>query len=96
MVLHEISALTRLSIESSVSLESKELSPKHTVDPGGALWRDCADYVTAHESARWFRLEGTGLWLINHAHFRRWLIGERVANILFCPGEPGSGKTILT
>ncbi|KAF3058825.1 Ankyrin repeat domain-containing protein 50 [Trichoderma lentiforme] len=64
--------------------------------PGGALWRDCADYVTAHESARWFLLEGTGLWLINHAHFRRWLIGERIANTLFCPGEPGSGKTILT
>ncbi|KAL6821033.1 hypothetical protein J3E69DRAFT_373916 [Trichoderma sp. SZMC 28015] len=89
-------AKLRDNIESSTLLESEEPAPKQTVDPGGALWRGCADYVTAHESAREFRLEGTGLWLINHAHFRRWLIGERVANTLFCPGEPGTGKTILT
>ncbi|KAL6796987.1 hypothetical protein J3E68DRAFT_402406 [Trichoderma sp. SZMC 28012] len=95
---HLQACLARLrdNIESSTSLESEEPAPKQTVDQGGALWRGCADYVTAHESAREFRLEGTGLWLLNHAHFRRWLIGERVANTLFCPGEPGSGKTILT
>ncbi|KAL7910088.1 ankyrin [Trichoderma velutinum] len=87
--------LSRLR-DNSTSLESEEPAPNHTVDLGGALWRGCADYITTHESARESRLEGTGLWLINHAHFRRWLIGELVAYTLFCSGEPGSGKTILT
>ncbi|PKK48941.1 hypothetical protein CI102_7965 [Trichoderma harzianum] len=95
---HLQACLSRLrdNIETFTSLKSEEPAPKDMVDPRGNLWRDCADYFTAHESARQFRLEGTGQWLINHAHFRRWLIGERVANTLFCPGEPGSGKTILT
>ncbi|KAL6808152.1 ankyrin [Trichoderma camerunense] len=95
---HLQDCLSRLrdNIESSTSLESGESSPKHTVDLGGALWRDCADYMAAHESARESRLAGAGLSFINGSHFRRWLIGERVANTLFYLGEPGSGKTILT
>ncbi|KAK4063530.1 uncharacterized protein Triagg1_9407 [Trichoderma aggressivum f. europaeum] len=86
------------SIERSTSLESEEPAPKYTVDLGGALWRDGADYITAHRSARWLRLEGTGLWLINQANFRRWLNVYRLEdpNTLFCLGGPSSGKTILT
>ncbi|KAJ4857215.1 ankyrin repeats (3 copies) domain-containing protein [Trichoderma breve] len=97
---HLQDCLSRLrdNIESSTSLESGEPPPKHTVDLGGALWRDCADYIAAHESARESRLAGAGISFVNGSHFRRWLILDYVdnPNTLFYLGEPGSGKTILT
>jgi len=40
------------------------------------------------------RQEGTGKWLIKSDEFKTWVNGTR--EILFCPGIPGAGKTILT
>ena len=84
------------SIENSTFSSSEELLPKRTVDPTGTLWRDCAEYTKPHELARSSRVPDTGLWFVSHPIFRRWLVGEHVSNTLFCPGLPGSGKTVLT
>lgn len=89
--------LTVFSIERSVFHSPQALAPKYTVDPTGILWQDCAEYVETHQLARRSRLEGTGIWFAAHASFSRWVVGgRRVGRILFCPGKPGSGKTILT
>ncbi|KAH0559681.1 hypothetical protein GP486_003801 [Trichoglossum hirsutum] len=40
------------------------------------------------------RQPGTGQWLLRSAEFQEWL--ETSKQILFCPGIPGAGKTILT
>lgn len=39
------------------------------------------------------RHEGTGHWLLESPQFRSWLQGN--ADVLWCPGLPGAGKTIL-
>jgi hypothetical protein len=39
------------------------------------------------------RQEGTGQWLINNTKFRQWVEADK--QILFCPGIPGAGKSIL-
>src|SRR5579871_1078626 len=40
------------------------------------------------------RQHGTGQWLLNSKQFQTWL--DTSKQILFCPGIPGAGKTILT
>jgi ankyrin repeat protein len=40
------------------------------------------------------RQRGTGQWLLDSVKFKRWVEGDKLT--LFCPGIPGSGKTILT
>lgn len=39
------------------------------------------------------RQEGTGQWFLNSAKFREWVEADK--QMLFCPGIPGAGKTIL-
>ncbi|KAI9774757.1 MAG: hypothetical protein M1839_001624 [Geoglossum umbratile] len=46
-----------------------------------------ADYFSRHQ-------EGTGEWLLEADAFKNWLDGTE--RTLWCPGLPGSGKTILT
>lgn len=38
--------------------------------------------------------KGTGQWLLDSAKFKTWIETKR--QVLFCPGIPGSGKTIIT
>ena len=40
------------------------------------------------------REEGTGLWFLKAPQFQTWIAGD--SSILWCPGPPGSGKTIIT
>ncbi|OBT43608.1 hypothetical protein VE00_07037 [Pseudogymnoascus sp. WSF 3629] len=38
--------------------------------------------------------DGTGMWLLKTERFQQWVGGEE--QILFCPGIPGAGKTVLS
>jgi hypothetical protein len=40
------------------------------------------------------RHEDTGTWLLEHEKYQEWTKGQ--SRILFCPGMPGAGKTVLT
>lgn len=40
------------------------------------------------------REEGTGLWFLEASEFQTWI--ESNSSVLWCPGIPGSGKTIIT
>ena len=41
------------------------------------------------------RHEGTGEWFLVSEKFTAWLSGS-ADNVLWCPGEPGAGKTVIT
>jgi hypothetical protein len=57
-------------------------------------WLTPIDYATQQSDFISRRQAGTGRWLLDSSEFQGWLAaGKRT---LFCPGIPGSGKTILT
>jgi Cdc6-like AAA superfamily ATPase len=45
------------------------------------------DYIRRYE-------DGTGVWILEHPNFKAWQAGMR--DTLFCPGNPGTGKTMLS
>jgi hypothetical protein len=64
------------------------------------FWKDRADYNGIHATAQENRVEGSGVWLLSHPDFKKWMNSNRIDpkrqdNVLYCFGRPGSGKTIL-
>jgi Cdc6-like AAA superfamily ATPase len=57
-------------------------------------WLTPIDFVSQQHDFITRRQEGTGQWLLESAEFKAWMETER--QTLFCPGMPGTGKTILT
>ncbi|KAK7955119.1 hypothetical protein PG988_015813 [Apiospora saccharicola] len=57
-------------------------------------WITPLDYGTQHSDYLQRRHEGTGNWLLDSDEYLEWLNDDH--GTLFCPGIPGSGKTILT
>ena len=57
-------------------------------------WITPIDYAPQQSNFISRRQAGTGQWLLNSAEFKAWL--QISKQILFCPGIPGAGKTILT
>ena len=56
-------------------------------------WLTSVDYSTQQNDFIARRQEGTGEWLIESDEFQQWENNKR--GILFCPGIPGSGKTMM-
>jgi hypothetical protein len=57
-------------------------------------WLTTVDYAPQYSDFLSRRENGTGIWLLNSSKFTLWLNGTQ--DTLFCPGIPGSGKTIMT
>ncbi|GAB1313418.1 hypothetical protein MFIFM68171_03628 [Madurella fahalii] len=57
-------------------------------------WLTPVTFGPQHSDYLGRRQPGTGQWLLDTAEFKTWLKTEK--QTLFCPGIPGSGKTILT
>lgn len=57
-------------------------------------WLAPLDYSTQQSDYLRRRQEGTGEWLLNSDEFQMWVKDE--SQMLFCPGMPGAGKTVLT
>jgi Cdc6-like AAA superfamily ATPase len=57
-------------------------------------WLTPTDYTSQQIDFIKRRQSGTGQWLLDSPGFQEWLQGDR--KILFHPGIPGAGKTILT
>jgi Cdc6-like AAA superfamily ATPase len=57
-------------------------------------WLTPNDYASEQSDYINRRQAETGQWLLDSLEFRKWL--EKNGQILFCPGIPGAGKTILT
>ncbi|RYP52862.1 hypothetical protein DL768_002111 [Monosporascus sp. mg162] len=57
-------------------------------------WITPIDYAPQQSDIINRRQPGTGQWLLGSAKYQDWLKNDK--QILFCPGIPGAGKTILT
>jgi Cdc6-like AAA superfamily ATPase len=57
-------------------------------------WLTPIDYATSQNDYIGRRQAKTGQWLLDSAEFLAWVEADK--RILFCPGIPGAGKTILT
>jgi Cdc6-like AAA superfamily ATPase len=57
-------------------------------------WLTSVDFVPQQSDFINRRQAGTGEWLLDSPEFHTWL--NREGQTLFCPGIPGTGKTILT
>ena len=57
-------------------------------------WLTSVDYAPQQSDFLSRRQAGTGQWLWDSDEFRYWL--NQRQQILFCPGIPGEGKTIIT
>ena len=57
-------------------------------------WLTPIDYALQQNDFISRQQAGTGQWFLDSAEFQQWL--EICKETLFCPGIPGSGKTILT
>jgi Cdc6-like AAA superfamily ATPase len=58
-------------------------------------WLSPVDFALDQHDIISQRHEGTGQWFLDSPTFQNWLYGDRNWNILFCPGIPGAGKTIM-
>ena len=58
-------------------------------------WLSDGAQETRHESVKKTRQPGTGQWLLDHSDFTKWADRHTGANLLWCPGDMGSGKTHL-
>jgi ankyrin repeat protein len=57
-------------------------------------WLPSIDYAAQQSDFVSRRQEGTGQWLLESVEFQAWVKSDQ--QVLFCPGIPGAGKTILT
>ncbi|PCG94078.1 Hypothetical protein PENO1_080360 [Penicillium occitanis (nom. inval.)] len=57
-------------------------------------WFAPTDFYTQQNDLISRRQKGTGQWFLDSAEFKKWIKTEK--QILFCPGIPGAGKTVLT
>jgi hypothetical protein len=57
-------------------------------------WLTPIDFATQQSDFITRREPGTGQWLLESAEFQAWVKSDQ--QVLFCPGIPGAGKTILT
>ncbi|THU88250.1 hypothetical protein K435DRAFT_842241 [Dendrothele bispora CBS 962.96] len=55
-------------------------------------WLDAPDPSTNYVTARDKRVEGTGIWLLNHPQFIQWKVN---GHLFWLQGKAGSGKTFL-
>ncbi|KAL7908310.1 ankyrin repeat protein [Trichoderma velutinum] len=57
-------------------------------------WLTPLDYSTRQSDYLKRRQQGTGEWLLSSDQFQTWVKDDN--HMLFCPGMPGAGKTVLT
>jgi hypothetical protein len=71
-------------------LHSKVMTEQHCTM---MQWLSPTDFPAQHHDIISRRQEGTGQWLLDSNEFKGWLQGSD--GILFCPGIPGAGKTMM-
>ncbi|KAL4947847.1 hypothetical protein BDW69DRAFT_105504 [Aspergillus filifer] len=83
----------RLSdIEKNVNNMSKFIHSKRDKDV--LQWITPVDYAPQHNDFIRQRHPGTGEWFLRSEEFQAWLLNSK--KTLFCPGNPGVGKTLIT
>ena len=76
------------------SFETSSIKSNRREELGILRWLTPIDYGSQQSDFLGRRQAGTGQWLLDSAKYRKWLDFDQ--QVLFCPGIPGAGKTILT
>lgn len=81
---------------SDISRNISNIAIRHHNQESQAIldWLTTIDYFSQQNDFIRRQQEGTVNWLIQSNEFQQWESGKK--NILFCPGIPGAGKTIIT
>ncbi|KAN0073009.1 hypothetical protein V8E54_009123 [Elaphomyces granulatus] len=80
------------AVKDDVSVVAKGIAyqkNRHIVD-----WISTLNFSTKQNDFFGRHQEGTGEWMLQDVTFKKWLDGTE--RVLWCPGLPGAGKTILT
>ncbi|KAF9767936.1 hypothetical protein IL306_014831 [Fusarium sp. DS 682] len=82
-------------LEEVSNIVNKLDSREHSREVESILeWITAVDYNSQHDSTIKMRQTGTGQWFLDSNEFQTWLKTDDM--VMFCPGIPGAGKTILT
>ena len=73
----------------TLQLDAQKLQQHRTI----MQWLSPTDFQAQQHDIISRRQEGTGQWFLDCPEFKRWLQGAD--RILFCPGIPGAGKTMM-
>ncbi|KAK0438165.1 uncharacterized protein EV420DRAFT_1769798 [Desarmillaria tabescens] len=73
------------------SLNTKEYKKSKEVTD----WLTPLDYSPVHQDKLKQRVAGTGQWFLEAPQFTSWVDGSSKSSTLWCPGDPGTGKTFL-
>ncbi|KAK0438150.1 uncharacterized protein EV420DRAFT_1280272 [Desarmillaria tabescens] len=60
-----------------------------------AAWLSSLDYNAVQRNTLRKRVGDTGQWFLDSSKFRSWVDGSGTSRTLWCPGDPGAGKTVL-
>ncbi|KAK0216574.1 hypothetical protein EDD85DRAFT_436563 [Armillaria nabsnona] len=60
-----------------------------------AAWLNPVDYTPIQRDILKQRITGTGQWFLEAPQFTSWVDGSAKSPTLWCPGDPGSGKTVI-
>ncbi|KAI8295321.1 Vegetative incompatibility protein HET-E-1 [Colletotrichum sp. SAR11_240] len=88
----------RLAANTNIEVRStrKHLEERHFDEKKKEIlhWITPIDFAAQQIDNLERRQEGTGLWFLDSPEFQSWV--KEDGKILFCPGMPGAGKTMLT
>ncbi|KAF4896776.1 hypothetical protein CGCVW01_v013798 [Colletotrichum viniferum] len=87
---------TRLAANTNLEATRKHLEERDLDEKKKGIldWITPIDFAAQQIDNLERRQEGTGQWLLESPEYRTWVEEDR--KILFCPGMPGAGKTMLS
>lgn len=91
LILFDIVSNTVSSLKEHVTHTRSLLDKKEDLEV--LSWLTPTDYAARQSDFIRLRQSGTGQWLIDSPEYQQW-IGTK-GEVLFCPGIPGAGKTVL-
>ena len=86
------------SMQASLEAQETLLEDSHKQEENQKLlsWLSAYDEQAKHFVIKEPRVEGTGQWFLESSEFQQWTKSEPHDNILWCHGNPGVGKSVLT
>jgi hypothetical protein len=59
-------------------------------------WLSPTPHDNRHKEIKRHWIKGTGIWLLETPHYKRWRFESDAPSFLWCHGGQGTGKTVLT
>ncbi|KAM6513998.1 hypothetical protein FALCPG4_015182 [Fusarium falciforme] len=82
------------TVQTSRDVNELVRAQRDSYDDSILQWLTTVDYAPQHNDFIRRRQPGTGQWFLDSDEFQAWLKTDKAT--LFCPGNPGAGKTFMT